>query len=123
MRMGSSLAICALYIAAVMAAASRVGPTMTPWLLVGLSAAFGWCYPTVAHGRKLTALTIVGVVTILLPVAALVALAWPLYRSPYDLAASLWLEFRGQGLSGLVLFAPLVVASIVVLLARPAEAR
>jgi hypothetical protein len=119
MRMASPLTLCAIYIAAVLAAASGVGPTMTPWLLVGLSAALGWCYSTVARGRKLTALTIVGVVTILLPFAALIALAWPLYRSPSDFAASLWREFREQGLSGLVLLAPLLVASIVVSFARP----
>src|SRR6476661_1785807 len=118
-----AFAMCGLYIVTVLVAAPRFGPTMTPWFLVGLSAAFAWGYRVVARGRGLTALSIVVVVTILLPLAALVALAWPLYRSPSDLGASLWLEFRGQGLSGLRLLAPLVVASIVVLLARPAEAR
>jgi hypothetical protein len=110
--------MCGLYIAAVLAGAPRVGPTMTPWFLVGLSAAFAGGYLTVAQGRRLAVLSIVAVVTVLLPLAALIALAWPLYRSPSGLFASLWLEFRGQGLPALQLLAPLVAASIVVFFAR-----
>jgi hypothetical protein len=123
MRTVSAFALCGLYIAAVLAGAPRFGPTMTPWFLAGLSAAFAWGYPIVARGRGLTALSIVAVVTILLPFVALIGLAWPLYRSPSDLLASLWLEFRGQGLLGLQLLAPLVAASIVVFFARQTQRR
>lgn len=112
-----------LYIAAVLTGALRFGPTMTPWFLVGLSAVFAWGYLTVAQGRRLTVLSIVAVVTVPLPLVALIALAWPLYRSPSGLFASLWLEFREQGLPGLQLLAPLVAASIVVLFARRKQAR
>jgi hypothetical protein len=114
--------MCGLYIAAVLAGAPRFG-TMTPWFLVGLSAAFARGYLTVARGRRLTALSIVAVVTILLPLVALIALAWPLYRSLSDLLASLWLEFRGQALPGLQLLAPLLAASIVVFFARQTQPR
>ena len=65
----------------------------------------------------------IGAVTILLPVAALIAIAWPLYRTPSDLVASLWREFRGEGLPGLALLAPLVVAGIVVFFAPPYRSR
>jgi len=52
-----------------------------------------------------------------------IALAWPLYRSPSNLLVSLWLEFRGQGLLGLQLLAPLIAASIVVFFARKTTLR
>jgi|SRR5436190_4005802 hypothetical protein len=118
MRTVSAVALCGIYIAAVLAGAPHVGPAMTPWFLIGLSAAFGWGYVAVAQGRKVTALSIVAVVTILLPVAALIALAWPLYRSPLELLASLWLEFRDRGLPGLLLLAPVAAASVPVFFAR-----
>jgi len=40
-----------------------------------------------------------------------------------NLLASLWLEFRGQGLLGLQLLAPLIAASIVVFFARKTTLR
>ena len=123
MRTVLALAMCGLYIATVLAGAPRFGPTTTPWFLVGLSAAFVWGYLLVARGRRLTALSIVAVVTILLPLAGLIALAWPFHRSASDLLASLWFEFRAQGLPGLQLLAPLVAAGIVVFFARQTQPR
>jgi hypothetical protein len=102
-----------LYFAGVLAGAPLCGPTITPWFLAGWSAAFVWAYLVFARGRPIVALTIVTVVTVLLPVGALFVLVWPLYRSPSGISTSLWSEFRGRGfLGGLELFVPLAVAGI-----------
>ena len=109
----AAFGVCVLYFAGVLAGAPLFGPTITPWFLAGWSAAFVWAYLAFARGRPIAALAIVTVVTVLLPVLALFALVWPLYRSPSGISASLWSEFRGRGLlGGLALFVPLVVAGI-----------
>ena len=113
----AALGICVLYFVGVLAGATLCGPTITPWFLAGWSAAFVWAYLAFARGRAIAAVAIVTVVTVLLPVAALFALVWPLYRSPSGISASLWSEFRGRGLfGGLELFVPLVAAGITTLL-------
>ena len=102
-----------LYFAGVLAGAPLCGPIITPWFLAGWSAAFVWAYLALARGPAIVALAIVTVVTALLPVIALFALAWPLYRSPSDISASLWSELRDQRLlGGLELFVPLMAAGI-----------
>ena len=109
----AALGICVLYFAGVLAGAPLCGPTITPWFLAGWSAAFVWAYLALARGRPIAALAIVTVVTVLLPVFALFALVWPVYRSPSGISASLWSEFRERGLlGGLELFVPLVAAGI-----------
>ena len=90
---------------------------MTPWFLAGWSAAFVWGYLTLARGRRTTALALVTVVTVMLPVFALICLVWPLYRSPSAMFGSLWTEFHGRGLlGGVELFLPLLAASGIVFL-------
>ena len=102
-----------LYFVGVLAGAVLCGPTITPWFLAVWSAAFVWGYLSLARGRPITALSIVTVVTVLLPVFALLTIVWPIYRSPSGIFTSLWSEFRGRGLlGGLELFAPLVLASV-----------
>jgi hypothetical protein len=109
----AALGLFLLYLAGVLAGAPLCGPIITPWFLAGWSAAFVWVYVVFAGGRATAALAIVTVVTVLLPVIALSALVWPLYRSPFAASASLWSEFRGRGLLGtLALFVPLLAASI-----------
>ena len=109
----AALGLCVLYFAGVLAGVPLCGPTITPWFLAGWSTAFVWAYLAFARGRAIAALAIVMVVTTLLPVIALFALVWPLYRSPSGISASLWSEFRGRGLlGGLELFAPLMAAGI-----------
>ena len=108
-----ALGLCLLYLAGVLLGAPLFGPTMTPWFLAGWSAAFVWGYLTFARGRRITALSIVTVVTVLLPVVSLIGLVWPLFRSPSAMFGSLWSEFRARGLlGGVELFVPLVAASI-----------
>jgi hypothetical protein len=119
----AALGICVLYFAGVLAGAPLCGPTITPWFLAVWSAAFVWAYLAVARGRAIAALAIVTTVTVLLPVFALFALVWPLYRSPSGISASLWSEFRGRGLlGGLELFVPLVAAGITTLFIGRADA-
>src|SRR3954452_22819443 len=118
MRTASTLALCGLYIAAVLAGASRLGPVMTPWFLAGLSAAFAWGYISITRGRSLAALSIVAVVTVVLPLMAVIALAWPLHRSLSGLFGSLWIAFQEQGLgSGLQLLAPPLAAGVILFFA------
>src|SRR6185437_9753902 len=116
-----ALGLCLLYLAGVLLGAPLFGPTMTPWFLAGWSAAFVWGYLTLARGRRITALSIVTVVTVLLPVVALIGLVWPLFRSPSAMFGSLWSEFGGRGLlGGVELFVPLVAASITAFFLGPA---
>jgi len=117
----AALGLCLLYFAGVLAGAPLCGPMMTPWFLAGWSAAFVWAYLAFARGRAVAALAIVTVVTALLPVIALFALVWPLYRSPSGVLASLWSELRGRGLlGGLELFVPLMAAGIATFFVRRA---
>jgi len=117
----AALGLCLLYFAGVLAGAPLCGPMITPWFLAGWSAAFVWAYLAFARGRAIAALAIVTVVTALLPVIALLALVWPLYRSPSGVFASLWSEWRGRGLlGGLELFAPLMAAGIATFFIRRA---
>ena len=109
----AAVGLCVLYFAGVLAGAPLCGPMITPWFLAGWSAAFVWAYLSFARGPAILALAIVTVVTALLPVIALFALAWPLYRSPSGISASLWSELREQRLlGGLELFVPLMAAGI-----------
>jgi hypothetical protein len=111
-----------LYFAGVLAASPLCGPTMTPWFLAGWSAAFVWVYLDFARGRPIAALAIVMVVTVLLPISALFALVWPVYRSPLGISTSLWSEFRTRGLlGGLELLAPLLAAGITTFFAGRAQ--
>ena len=115
MRAAVALAICVLYFAGVLVGAPLFGPAMTPWFLAAWSTVFVWAYLTFARGRRATALSIVMTVTILVPILVLIALVWPLYRSPSAIITSLWSEFRERGpLGALELFVPLGAAAIFV---------
>ena len=110
----TALGICVLYVVGVLAGAPLCGPTITPWFLADWSAAFVWVYLAFARGRPIVALSIVTMVTVILPVLALFALVWPAYRSPPGVVQSLWSEFRGRGLfGGLELFVPLAAAGVI----------
>ena len=114
-----TVAICVLYCAGVLAGVPLVGPSISWSFLAAWSAAFVWCYLAVLRGRALTAVSIVIVVTIVLPIVALIAIAWPTYRSWSALAASLWPAFQDRGaLGGLEFLAPLMAALICVPLAH-----
>jgi hypothetical protein len=122
MATSAALGLCLLYFAGVLAGVPIFGPASTPWFLAGWSAAFVWGYLTVVRGRRITALTIVTVVTVLLPVFAVIGLAWPLFRSPSAMFGSLWTEFQGRGsLGGVELFLPLLAASGIVFLVGRAD--
>lgn len=107
-----TVAIGVLYFAGVLAGVPMVGPTISWVFIAAWSAAFVWCYLAFLRGRAFTAVSIVIVVTIVLPLVALVAIAWP----NFDF---LWPAFQDRGaLGGLEFFAPLIAALICVLLAR-----
>jgi hypothetical protein len=105
--------ICLLYFAGVLVGAPLAGSALTPWFLALWSAVFVCGYVRFTRGRPMPALIVVMIVTVFVPVFALVALVWPIYSSYSALLASLWTEFRERGaFGGFALFVPLIVASI-----------
>lgn len=112
MRHVVTIATCVLYVAGVLTSVPLAGAGIS-WALIAVwSAAFAWCHIALLHGRAFTAVSIVIVVTIVLPVVALIALAWP----NLDF---LWPAFEDRGaLGGLEFLAPLIAALLYVLLAH-----
>ena len=86
----AAFALCLVYFACVLAGVPLAGPRIVPRFLSALSALFVWCYLVFVRGRASVALAVVIVVTLVLPLGALIAIGWPVYRSPSALAASFW---------------------------------
>ena len=109
-----------LYFACVLAIVPMAGPAITPWLLACLSILFVWCYLRFARGRATMAVGIVVLVTLVLPLVALIVIGWPLYPTWSSLGASLWAAFQDRGIFRIVEFvAPAGIAAIgAVLLVR-----
>jgi hypothetical protein len=108
----AAVAICVLYFAGVLATVPIAGPIMAWAFIAAWSAGFVCCYLAFLRGRARTAIAVVIVVTIVLPIVALIAMAWPKLEF-------LWPAFQDRGaLGGLEFFAPLVAALVCVLLAR-----
>ena len=113
MRVAAAPLICLLYFAGVLVGAPLAGSALTPWFLAVWSAVFVCGYLRFTRGHPMTALIVVMIVTVFVPVFALVALVWPLYASPSAILASLWTEFRERGPSGaFALLVPLIAAGI-----------
>ena len=86
---------------------------MAPWFLAGLSVAFVWCYLVLARGHISVALAVVIVVTVVLPLGALIVIGWPVYQSWSALVASFWVAFEDRGPFGTVEFlAPTIAAAL-----------
>jgi hypothetical protein len=113
-----AVALCILYFAGVIAGVPMVEPYNSWLFLAAWSAVFVWCYLSLLRGRPFIAVSIVIVVTIVFPIVALIAIAWPIYRAWPPLFASLWPALQDRALGGLELLAPLVAALICVPLAR-----
>ena len=106
------IAVCSLYVAGVLASVPMVGAGDAWTVIAAWSAAFVWCFLALLHGRPLTAVSIVMVVTLVLPIGAVISVAWP------NLGL-LWPAFQDRGaVGGLQFFAPLMVALLCALLAR-----
>jgi hypothetical protein len=90
----------ALYIAAVFVGVFVVDPSWVPWVLAILSVAFLWCYVAIVHGRVITALLIVFLVTLGFPVSVLLAIGLPVYHSWSTMVASYMSSLREYGLLG-----------------------
>ena len=118
MQRALTVAICVLYFAGVIVGVPMVGPYFSWLFLATWSAVFVWCYLSLLVGRPLTAVLIVIVVTIVFPIVALLAIAWPTYRSWSSLFASVWPALQDRALGGLELIAPLVAALVCVPFAR-----
>ena len=71
------IAICSLYVVGVLASVPMVGAGDAWAVIAAWSAAFVWCFLALLHGRPLTAVSIVMVVTLVLPIGAVISVAWP----------------------------------------------
>jgi hypothetical protein len=112
MRKIAAFALCLVYFACVLAGVPLAGPQIAPWFLSALSVAFVWCY-IVARGRASIAVAVVIVVTLVFPIAALIAIGWPVYESWSALTASFWAAAKERGLIGGVEFlAPALAAML-----------
>jgi hypothetical protein len=108
-----------MYFVGVLTGASVLGPETSWPFLAAWSAVFAWSYVMLLHGRGLIAVSIVIGVTIVLPLVALIAIAWPAYRSWSALYTSLWPGFEDRGaLGNLEFIAPPVAALLCVAIAR-----
>jgi hypothetical protein len=119
--MGTVVAItlCLSYFVGVIVGTPFAGPALSPWFLVVWSAAYDWSYLTLARGRAAVALAIVFLVTLLLPVVALVYVGWPDFASLPELCASYWSAFQERGLFGAFEFlAPIIAAALSTVLIR-----
>ena len=109
----AAVVLCVVYFSCVLAGASVVGPAIAPWFLACLSIAVVWCFVAYARGHAGVALAVVVVVTVVLPIGALLALAWPIYESWSRSIASIWTAFQERGvLGGVELLVPPVAAAL-----------
>lgn len=109
----AAFALCLVYFACVLVGVSLAGARIAPWFLSALSAAFVWCYLVFARRHASVAVAVVIVFTLVLPLGALIAIGWPLYRSWSALAASFWAAAEERGLLGGVEFlAPTIAAAL-----------
>ena len=105
-------AICLLYFAGVLASVPLAGASTSWALIAAWSAVFVWCYLLFLRGGAYAAVSIVIVVTIVLPLVAVIAIAWPTFDS-------LWPALQDRGVLGaLEFFAPLIAALLCVWLAH-----
>jgi len=113
----AAIALCALYFAGVLVGAPLIGPDFSWAFLAAWSVAFVWFYRVFLHGRAFAAVSIVIVVTIVLPLVALIVVAWPALDF-------VWPALQDRGVpGGLAFFAPLIAALIGIFVARRTAAR
>jgi hypothetical protein len=109
----AAFALCLVYFACVLVGVPLAGPRIAPWFLSALSAAFVWCYLVFARGHASVAVAVVIVVTLVLPLGALIAIGWPVYRSWGALAASFWAAAEERGpFGGVEFLAPTIAAAL-----------
>lgn len=113
------VALCLLYVAAIVSLGSLLGPAASPWLNAILSLIFLLAYRWFVRGRLTVPLATVFFVTLVFPIAVLFAIGMPVYHSWSATASPLFAAFRDHGqLWGLELFALLVSTAIGVLFLR-----
>src|SRR5262245_5499100 len=91
------LILCVVYVVGVFAGTALVGPEWTPWFLGVWSIAFTCAFITFARGQAGIALAVVLLFTVLLPLAALFVVGWPMRESVPGLVASIWSAFAERG--------------------------
>lgn len=117
MRKLASLGIVLAYLALVAIGVPILGPVygpvFVPYFLAAISALFVWLYGAVVGGHMFVSLSMVIMVTVVFPVAMLVAIAWPSYQSWSGVVGAFAATFRASSpIWGLEMFLPLVAASI-----------
>ena len=98
----AAVALCLVYFVCVLIGVPLIGPRIAPWFLSLLSAAFVYCYLVLARGRIAIALAVVIVVTIVFPLAALIAIGWPVDRKRHPEAALTAAEWAASDFVALV---------------------
>ena len=87
------LTVLLIYFAGVLVGAPLAGSSVTPWFLAIWSALYVACYLAIARGSRTTAVSVVIIVTVVLPLVALVASAWPFYDSWRALSTGMYEAF------------------------------
>ena len=119
MKILAPVALCLLYVAAVVGLDSGVGPVASPWLIALLSLLFLLAYWWFVRGPLMIPLVVVFFVTLVFPIAVLFAIGMPVYRSWSSTAGSLFSALRDYGqFWGLELLVPFLAATTGALILR-----
>jgi len=119
MKILAPVALCLLYVAAVVGLGSAFGSVASPWLIALLSLLFLLAYRWFVRGALTVPLAVVFFVTLVFPIAVLLAIGMPVYHSWSSTASSLFASLRDHGqFWGLELFAPLLAAAAGALVLR-----
>lgn len=113
MKILTPVALCFLYVAAIVGLVPLFGPVASPWQMAALSLIFIWSYQRFAPGQLKVPLIVVFVVTAFFPIAVLFAIGLPVYHSWSRTVSSFFTAFREHGqFWGLELFIPFLAAVI-----------
>ena len=100
-----------LFIIGVFGLGQLVGSQNAVWYLAALSIVFVWGHVSLVKGNASSALAIVLIVTVIIPVVILFAIGMPVYKTWLETANSLYSSFRDHGqFQGLELFVPFLAA-------------
>jgi len=111
--MTATLALVLAYLGFVFAAVPYIGPIWSPWVLSVASLSFVLAFVLITHGRALWAVSLVVLVTLLFPIAVLLAVGWSHYPSFGELLSSYLATLNEHGqLSGFELLLPSLIAAL-----------
>ena len=114
----AALALALAYVGFVFFAVPYIGPIWSPWALSVASLVFVLGFVLITHGKALWAVSLVALLTLLFPMAFLVAIGWHHYPSVGELLSSYLSTLKEHGqLSGFELLFPLLSAGLAAVIA------